>query len=204
MKTVLSQLDRRRFIRSATGFALALPAFETFASSAKAAAPTVAKKRLACFYIPDGVPMPRKEDPAFQDWSWFPQGKGRDFKLTKCLDPLEPLRDDLTILGGLSHPAVRNVHGHSNAETVRFSSSIKFQLKVFALGLQGINSILFRLKKITYHDQSDQGSKSIILLSQISCNFLQICPIRKTKRATKCIGGEFMNHCTDELILAPF
>ena len=116
MKTVMSQLDRRRFIRSATGFALSLPAFETFTSSAKAAAPTVAKKRLACFYIPDGVPMPRKEDPAYQDWSWFPQGKGRDFKLTKCLDPLEPLRDNLTILGGLSHPAVRNVHGHSNAD----------------------------------------------------------------------------------------
>jgi len=116
MKTVLSQLDRRRFIRSATGFALALPAFETFTSSAKAAAPTVAKKRLACFYIPDGVPMPRKEDPAFQDWGWFPHGKGRNFQLTKCLDPLEPLRDNLTIIGGLSHPAVRNVHGHSNAD----------------------------------------------------------------------------------------
>ena len=116
MKTVLSQIDRRRFIRSATGFALALPAFETFTYSAKAAATTVAKKRLACFYIPDGVPMPRKEDPAYQDWSWFPKGKDRDFKFTKCLDPLEPLRDDLTILGGLSHPAVRNVHGHSNAD----------------------------------------------------------------------------------------
>ena len=116
MKTNLSQLDRRRFIRSACGFALALPAFETFTGSARAADAAEAKKRLACFYIPDGVPMPRKEDPAFQDWSWFPHGKGRDFKLTKCLDPLEPLRDDLTIFGGLSHPSVRNVHGHSNAD----------------------------------------------------------------------------------------
>ena len=116
MKTNLSQLDRRRFIRSACGFALALPAFETFTGSARAADAAEVKKRLACFYIPDGVPMPRKEDPAFQDWSWFPHGKGRDFKLTKCLDPLEPLRNDLTIFGGLSHPSVRNVHGHSNAD----------------------------------------------------------------------------------------
>lgn len=116
MKTNLSQLDRRRFIRSVSGFALALPAFETFTGSAHAATPAELKKRLACFYIPDGVPMPRKEDPAFQDWSWFPHGNGRDFKLTKCLDPLEPFRDDLTIFSGLSHPAVRNVHGHSNAD----------------------------------------------------------------------------------------
>jgi hypothetical protein len=116
MKTNLSQLDRRRFIRCASGFALALPAFETFTGSARASNTAEAKKRLACFYMPDGVPMPRKEDPAFQDWSWFPHGKGRDFKLTKCLDPLEPLRNDLTIFGGLSHPAVRNVHGHSNAD----------------------------------------------------------------------------------------
>ncbi len=106
MKTVLSQIDRRRFIRSATGFALALPAFETFTYSAKAAATTVAKKRLACFYIPDGVPMPRKEDPAYQTGVGFLRVRP-GLQFTKCLDPLEPLRDDLTILGGLSHPAVR-------------------------------------------------------------------------------------------------
>ena len=29
---------------------------------------------------------------------------------------LEPLRQDLTVLSGLSHPAVRAVHGHSNAD----------------------------------------------------------------------------------------
>jgi hypothetical protein len=97
------------------GFALALPAFESFSGIAHAAAPQD-KKRFAAFYMPDGVPMPRKEDPAHEDWSWFPHGKGKDFRLTKCLDPLAPLRDDLTVFSGLSHPAVRNVHGHSNAD----------------------------------------------------------------------------------------
>jgi hypothetical protein len=116
MKKNLNQLDRRRFIRGVGGFALALPAFETFTGSAKAAGTTEAKKRLACFYMPDGVPMPHDDDPAFKDWSWFPHGKGKDFTFTKCLDPLEPLRDDLTIFGGLSHPSVRHVHGHSNAD----------------------------------------------------------------------------------------
>ena len=32
------------------------------------------------------------------------------------LDVLEPLRSDVTIYSGLSHPAARQVHGHSNAD----------------------------------------------------------------------------------------
>ena len=112
MSHPISALDRRRFLRGAGGFALALPLFETFANAAE----STQRKRLACFYMPDGVPMPRKEDTAFEDWSWFPHGEGKDFRFTKCLDPLEPLRDDLTILGGLSHPEARSIHGHSNAD----------------------------------------------------------------------------------------
>ena len=62
--------------------------------------------------------LPLKNDPAWKDWSWFPRpGEGeRDFQLTKVLDVLEPLRNDITIYSGLSHPAVRQVHGHSNAD----------------------------------------------------------------------------------------
>lgn len=115
MKTNLNSIDRRKFLRGA-GLALALPWFESFSRFASAAELPQNRKRLACFYMPDGVPMPLKADPAYQDWSWFPHGKGKDFRFTKCLDPLEPLRDDLTVLGGLSHPSVRNVHGHSNAD----------------------------------------------------------------------------------------
>jgi len=119
MASIFSQLDRRRFLRG-TGVALALPWFESFSSLAQAGEAvgkaSAAPKRLACFYFPDGVPMPLAEDPAHKDWSWFPHGSGKDFTFTKCLDPLEPLRSDLTVLSGLSHPSVRNVHGHSNAD----------------------------------------------------------------------------------------
>ena len=73
-------------------------------------------RRFACIYQPDGVPMPLAEDPAFEDWSWFPHGSGADFRLTKCLEPLAPLRSELTVVSGMSHPAVRAVHGHSNAD----------------------------------------------------------------------------------------
>ena len=115
MKFNLSTLDRRKFLRGMGGFALALPCFESFSTLANAATPKN-KKRFATFYLPDGVPMPLKEDPAYQDWAWFPHITGKDFQFTKCLEPLEPLRNDLTVLGGLSHPAARTVHGHSNAD----------------------------------------------------------------------------------------
>jgi hypothetical protein len=39
-----------------------------------------------------------------------------DFTFSKCLDPLESLRDELTVISGLSHPAARKIHGHSNAD----------------------------------------------------------------------------------------
>ncbi|QDV23374.1 DUF1552 domain-containing protein [Aureliella helgolandensis] len=108
-----SILDRRSFLHG-TGVALALPWFESFAADLPSV--STPRKRLACFYVPDGVPMPRREDPAFEDWSWFPHTDGDDYRFTKCLEPLETLRKEITVFSGLSHPAVRNVHGHSNAD----------------------------------------------------------------------------------------
>jgi hypothetical protein len=112
MTTELTSLDRRRFLRGC-GVALALPWFESFASAVEQ---PLGRKRLACFYMPDGVPMPLAEDPAYKDWAWFPHGNGKNFTFTKCLDPLEPLRNELTVLSGFSHPAARSIHGHSNAD----------------------------------------------------------------------------------------
>lgn len=111
----LASLDRRRFLRG-SGIALALPWFESVAQIADAAAQPARRKRLACFYMPDGVPMPLAEDPAHEDWAWFPHGSGKHFRFTKCLEPLKPLRHDMTVLSGMSHPAARSIHGHSNAD----------------------------------------------------------------------------------------
>ena len=105
MNVNLSTLDRRKFLRGA-GVALALPWLESFTGAAQSPGQ---RKRLACFYLPDGVPMPLEKDPAFRDWSWFPHGKGKDFKLTKCMETLEPLRNELTVFSGLSNPALRRV-----------------------------------------------------------------------------------------------
>ena len=112
----LNSIDRRRFIRG-TGIALALPLFETFAhSDIRKETETAPPRRLACFYFPDGVPMPLPEEPDYKDWAWFPLGNGKKFTFTKVMQPLEPLRNDLTVLSGFSNPAVRSVHGHSNAD----------------------------------------------------------------------------------------
>ncbi|MEZ6140030.1 MAG: DUF1552 domain-containing protein [Zavarzinella sp.] len=105
--------NRRTFLRG-TGLALALPWFETFAKAAPTNDET--PKRFVSIYHPDGVGLPLKSDPAWKDWSWFPRGGEKDFELTKVLDVLQPLRSDITIYSGLSHPAARQVHGHSNAD----------------------------------------------------------------------------------------
>lgn len=114
-------LSRRAFLQG-TGLALALPWFESFvtASPVQNATP----KRFLSVYHPDGVGLPLKSDPAWEDWSWFPRGGETDFKLTKVLDVLEPLRADISIYSGLSHPVARNVHGHSNADQYLTGASI--------------------------------------------------------------------------------
>ena len=115
MNTPTPKLDRRRFL-CGTGVALALPQFETFAAKFPNFNESSTPKRFLSVYHPDGVGLPLKDDPAWKDWSWFPRGGERDFELTKVLDILEPLRNEITIYSGLSHPAVRRVHGHSNAD----------------------------------------------------------------------------------------
>ena len=121
----LNELDRRRFLRG-TGAALALPLL-TSSLPLSAATPDkkTAPKRMACIYFPDGVPMPLREDPAYQDWSWFPHGAGSDFTFTKCTSVFEPLRKDMTILSGFSHPEARKVHGHRNADQFLTAAKIR-------------------------------------------------------------------------------
>lgn len=121
----LNQLDRRRFLRG-SGAALALPLLSSSLPLLAANRDSqTTPKRLACIYFPDGVPMPLREDPAHEDWSWFPHGAGTEFTFTKCADVFEPLRDDLTILSGFSHPAARKVHGHRNADQFLTAATIR-------------------------------------------------------------------------------
>ena len=71
-----------------------------------------AAKRVCFLYFPNGVGLPPKQSEYYKDWSWFPIGKGKNYKLTKSLSHLERHRNNMSIIGGLSHPNSRTVLGH--------------------------------------------------------------------------------------------
>jgi hypothetical protein len=107
-------LDRRTFLFG-TGVSLGLPWLECMAGSeAEKSAPS--PRRFCAMYFPFGVSLPKK-DSEQANWRWFPNEPGRDYKLNDSLKPLEGHRDNLTILGGLSHPNGRKMGAHDTGDT---------------------------------------------------------------------------------------
>jgi len=107
-------LDRRTFLCGA-GVSLALPLLEGMSWGAAAKPAAELPKRMCAVYFPFGVSLPGK-DHEHADWNWFPRGQGKDFKFTRTLESLEPLRNDVTILSGLSHPEGRKMGGHDTGD----------------------------------------------------------------------------------------
>ncbi|PHS03158.1 MAG: hypothetical protein COA78_18860 [Blastopirellula sp.] len=104
--------DRRTFLRG-TGVAMALPFLECMAVAAPKTAPA---KRMCGIYFPFGVSLP-KEDTDQAKWRWFPKGEGSDFTFNESLKSLEPLRENLTVIGGLSHFKCRKMGAHDTGDT---------------------------------------------------------------------------------------
>ena len=106
-------LDRRTFLLG-TGVSLGLPWLECMGEdkTAKLDRP----RRMCAMYFGFGVGLP-KEDSAEAMWRWFPNGEGRDYQFTETLKPLESQRQNVTILGGLSHPNGRKMGGHDTGDT---------------------------------------------------------------------------------------
>ena len=102
--------NRRTFLQG-IGASLALPALDCMASAKPAKVPP----RLGVIYFPFGVSLPKQEE--LKHLSWFPQGEGADYQFNQNLEPLEAHRQDLTVLGGLSHPEVRKIGGHDSGDT---------------------------------------------------------------------------------------
>lgn len=94
--------SRRHFLRG-LGATIALPAFSSLSPSrllaADGAAATLATTasgaplRTAFVYFPNGA------IPA----SWWPSGEGAEFEFKKTLKPLEAHKNDIQVLGGLTH-----------------------------------------------------------------------------------------------------
>jgi hypothetical protein len=96
-------LSRRNFLRG-LGIGLALPSFASLLPSrswgAAAAGPgnlaktaSGAPLRMAFVYFPNGAIQP----------SWWPQGEGSQFALAPTMAPLESVRSQVQILGGMDH-----------------------------------------------------------------------------------------------------
>lgn len=96
-------LTRRHFLRG-LGSCVALPALESmkpFAAGAAGAgaaklgvSPTGAPLRMAFLYFPNGAIQ--------SDW-WPKSGEGSPLVLNRTMEPLEPVKEHLQIIGGLNH-----------------------------------------------------------------------------------------------------
>ena len=97
-------LSRRAFLRGWAGTALALPLLEAmcpFRLSAVGPQPSLKPPpRCVFIYTPNGVNC----------GSWFPRDSGPTFTFSPTLQPLAPLRDDVTVISGLHHPNAQNGH----------------------------------------------------------------------------------------------
>ena len=101
---------------------MGLPFLECMSADAKTAGD--APKRFCAVYFPYGI-VQRAEGTPHAEWNWFPANAGRDYKLNRSLVALEPHRDELTILGGLSHPRGRKMGGHDTADTWLTAAEMK-------------------------------------------------------------------------------
>ncbi|ADB14762.1 protein of unknown function DUF1552 [Pirellula staleyi DSM 6068] len=99
-------LSRRMFLRGAS-VALALPMLDAMQSRRTSAADGSKQRppRMACFYVPNGVNI----------FQWGCKVDGGNHTFSSTLEPLAPLKDRVTVLRGMSHPASQG--GHSGADT---------------------------------------------------------------------------------------
>ena len=73
--------------------------------------------------------QPPDNDLKLRDYRFFPQGEGREYQNTKTLEPLNAYRDDVTILGGLSHPRSRQLLGHIAGDTFLTAGDLRGSYK---------------------------------------------------------------------------
>lgn len=98
-----ANFSRRRFLRG-VGACLALPALDSIiprgalasvasAGPLGATAATGAPNRMAFVYFPNGA----------HQANWWPTGEGKDFTLARTMQPLEKVKHQIQVLGGLDH-----------------------------------------------------------------------------------------------------
>jgi hypothetical protein len=106
-------LSRRALLRGA-GAALALPLLESMipAGTLRAAPASVPRARLACIYIPHGAVMSK----------WTPATDGTGWEFPEILEPLEPLRERVNVISGLTLPLAYGQDASAGANHTRSSA----------------------------------------------------------------------------------
>src|SRR5262245_20125134 len=107
-------LSRRAVLRAA-GAVLALPLLESMVPAGRlraaesAAAP---RARLGCIYVPHGAVMTK----------WTPSQTGAGFEFPEILKPLEPFRDRVNVISGLTLPLASGQDASAGANHTRSSA----------------------------------------------------------------------------------
>ncbi len=84
----------RRTILRGLGTAVALPFLDAMAPAfAASQVPGKAPVRMAFVYVPNGIDMR----------NWTPEGEGKLGELPRILKPMEPLKNDMLLMGNLTH-----------------------------------------------------------------------------------------------------
>jgi hypothetical protein len=106
-------LSRRTVLRGA-GAALALPLLESMipAGVLRAAPAALPRPRLACIYIPHGAVMSK----------WTPATEGTGWDFPEILKPLEPLRERVNVISGLTLPLAYGQDASAGANHTRSSA----------------------------------------------------------------------------------
>jgi hypothetical protein len=121
----MKPMSRRTVLRG-MGTAIALPWLEAMTPLASAA--EAAPRRMAFFYVPNGVHMP----------DWTPKGTGASLNLPDILQPLAPIKDDLLVLTGLTQDGAF-AHGDGGGDHARSLASFltgTHPLKTAGIGIK--------------------------------------------------------------------
>ena len=106
-------LSRRTLLRGGSA-AIGLPLLSAMVPAATALAQTAAapRPRMGFFYLPHGAIMDNTRFGAEMN-RWTPDAEGRDFDLKPILEPLAPLKHQLTVVSGLGNKPAESSAVHA-------------------------------------------------------------------------------------------
>ena len=111
------KLSRRSALRG-VGVTMALPLMEVMNNRQATAAEASAPRRLAFFYIPNGVVQS----------AWNLSDVGKNYTLSQTLQPIESVREHILALSNLDRIKVAGTDGHAQASTCWLSSAAPDEL----------------------------------------------------------------------------